>query len=163
MDTLVHAAFIGIGATLVMDLWGAVRRPLFGFAPLDYALLGRWVGGIPRGQLSHTAIATSPRLPGERLIGWAAHYLIGITFAALLLVVAGDDWRMRPTLAPALLVGVGTVLAPFLIMQPAMGAGLAGARTPRPAMTRLQSLLTHTIYGLGLYLAAWLEHALLAR
>lgn len=163
MDPLIHALPIGVGATLLMDLWGVVRQPLFGFARLDYALLGRWVGGIPRGRLRHDAIARSPRLPGERLIGWTAHYLIGITFAALLLVVVGAEWRARPTLAPALLVGVGTVLAPFLIMQPAMGAGVAGARTPRPAITRLQSLLTHAIYGVGLYLAAWLEHALLAR
>ena len=41
MDLLIHALPIGVGATLLMDLWGAVRRPLFGFARLDYALLGR--------------------------------------------------------------------------------------------------------------------------
>jgi hypothetical protein len=39
-------------------------------------------------------------------------------------------------------------------MQPAMGHSLA----PRPGAARLQALLTHTIYGLGLYLAGWLDH-----
>ena len=36
-------------------------------------------------------------------------------------------------------------------MQPGMGAGIAASRTPRPAAARVQSLLTHAIFGLGLY------------
>jgi hypothetical protein len=39
-------------------------------------------------------------------------------------------------------------------MQPGMGAGLAGSRTPNPVATRARNLATHTVYGLGLYLAA---------
>ncbi len=90
------------------------------------------------------------------------HYLIGISFAAMLLAIWGIDWLRQPTIVPALLVGVGTTAAPLFIMQPAMGAGFAASRTPRPTAARLQSLLTHTIYGLGLYVAGWLDHALFA-
>jgi hypothetical protein len=54
-----------------------------------------------------------------------------------------------------LLVGVGTVAAPFLVMQPAMGGGFAASRSPRPGRARLQSLLTHAVFGLGLYATAW--------
>ena len=61
----------------------------------------------------------------------------------------------RPTLGPALAVGIGTVAAPFFLMQPGMGAGIAASRTPRPNAARLQSLLTHAVFGLGLYVAAW--------
>jgi Protein of unknown function (DUF2938) len=42
-------------------------------------------------------------------------------------------------------------------MQPGMGAGIAASRTPRPGAARVQSLLTHAIFGLGLYAAAWLQ------
>jgi hypothetical protein len=38
-------------------------------------------------------------------------------------------------------------------MQPGMGAGIAASRAPRPNAARLQSLVTHTIFGLGLYVA----------
>ena len=62
---------------------------------------------------------------GERLLGPAVHYLIGSGFAALLLGVWGLGWLGRPTLVPALVVGIGTVGAPLLVMQPAMGAGIA--------------------------------------
>jgi hypothetical protein len=52
-------------------------------------------------------------------------------------------------------VGIGTVAAPFFLMQPGMGAGIAASRTPRPNAARLQSLLTHAVFGLGLYITAW--------
>jgi hypothetical protein len=73
----------------------------------------------------------------------------------LLLAVWGLDWVRHPTLGPALIVGVGSVAAPFLLVQPGMGAGIAASRTPRPAVARLQSLATHAIFGLGLYIAGW--------
>jgi len=88
---------------------------------------------------------------GEPLIGWTAHYLIGVSFAAILPGIWGTEWIHRPTIGPALVVGIGTVAAPFLVMQPGMGAGIAASRTPRPASARLQSLLMHAVFGLGLY------------
>jgi hypothetical protein len=51
-------------------------------------------------------------------------------------------------------VGLVTILAPWLVMQPAMGAGIAGSRSPNPTATRLRNLGTHTVYGMGLYAAA---------
>jgi Protein of unknown function (DUF2938) len=65
-------------------------------------------------------------------------------------------------ITPALLVGIGTVAAPFLLMQPGMGAGIAASRTPRPAAARVQSLLTHFIFGVGLYGAGWIANLLYA-
>ena len=55
---------------------------------------------------------------------------------------------------PALAVGMGTVAAPLLVMQPAMGAGIASSRTPTPVKNCLRSLANHTVFGAGLYLAA---------
>ena len=65
-----------------MDLWTLARSRLFGIASLDYRLVGRWLLWLPRGRLRHHSIASSPPMPGERWIGWTAHYLIGIAFAA---------------------------------------------------------------------------------
>lgn len=153
---LLHALPIGLGATLLMDLWVLLRRRLFGLPALDYALVGRWLLYLPRGRFCHRPITASAPLPGEGLVGWSAHYAIGIAFAALLPLFWGLDWIRTPTLAPALIVGLGSVAAPFLLMQPGMGAGLFARRLPRPWAARLQSLLTHGVFGLGLYAAAWL-------
>ena len=121
---------IGLCATLVMDAWSWLRQPLLGVAPPNYAMVGRWLLHMRHGQFRHTAIAASPAMPGEKAVGWLAHYLTGLAFAGILLGIAGQSWIEQPTLGPALLVGIGTVAAPFLLMQPGMGAGMAASRTP---------------------------------
>ena len=155
MDYLAYTLLTGVGATAVMDLWAIVRKRLLGIPPPNYGLVGRWLAHMPRGRFRHDSIAAARPAHGERLIGWTAHYLIGISFAGILLGIRGLAWIHHPTIGPALIVGIGTVAAPFLVMQPAMGAGIAASRTPRPAAARLQSLVTHAIFGLGLYAAGW--------
>lgn len=149
------ALLIGAGATAFLDVSALVRRQLFGTALPDYALVGRWLAHMRHGRFHHDAIAATPHVRGERLIGWIAHYLIGIAFAAVLLVLWGANWAHHPTPVPALIVGIGSVAAPFLLMQPGMGAGIAASRTPHPGAARLRSLVTHTIFGIGLYAAGW--------
>jgi hypothetical protein len=155
MNYLVCTLLIGAGATVVMDIWAVARKRLLGIPSLDYALVGRWLVHAMRGRFQHDRIAASPAVPRERAIGWTAHYLIGIAFAAVLLAIWGLDWARHPTIGPALIVGIGSVAAPFLVMQPGMGAGIAASRTPRPSAARLQSIVTHAIFGLGLYGAGW--------
>lgn len=161
VDFATSAVLIGAGATIVMDVWGIVRKRLLGIPSLGYALVGRWLGHLTSGRLRHDRIAASPPVAGERAIGWAAHYLIGIGFAGVLLAIFGLAWARQPSIAPALIVGIGSVAAPFLVMQPATGAGIAASRTPRPWAARLQSVLTHAVFGVGLYAAGWLAHLLL--
>ena len=148
---LVSALLIGAGATAVMDMWAIVRKRLQGVPLPDYALIGRWLAYMPRGRFHHDPIAASPPITGERIIGWVAHYAIGIAFAGILLAIWGIEWADRPTIAPALIVGLGSVAAPFLLMQPGMGAGIASRRTPHPTIARLRSLITHFVFGVGLY------------
>jgi hypothetical protein len=116
-------------------------------------LLGRWIGHFPRGRFLHERIASAEPVVGEGLLGWFAHYAIGVTFALLLLAIWGVEWVRSPTILPALLVGIGTIVAPWFVMQPAMGAGIAGSRTPNPMATRLRNLGTHAVYGVGLFIA----------
>lgn len=151
---MIDAILIGAGATAFLDLWSAARARLFGGPKPDYALVGRWLAHMTRGRLFHDAISRSAPVCGEAAIGWIAHYLIGIAFAAVLLF-AFPGWAREPALFPALLVGIGSVAAPFLVMQPGMGAGLAARRTPDPRAARLRSLTTHAVFGFGLYAAGW--------
>ncbi|MEO7386987.1 MAG: DUF2938 domain-containing protein [Gammaproteobacteria bacterium] len=158
MNVLPCMLITGVGATALMDLWGIARKPLLGIPAPDYGLVGRWLAHMTRGRFRHDSMAKVPPVRGERVLGWTAHYLIGIAFAAVLTGIWGPAWLQRPTLVPALIVGIGAVAAPFLLMQPGMGAGIAASRTPRPAAARLQSVITHAIFGLGLYASGWLAH-----
>jgi hypothetical protein len=145
---------MGVTAAALMDAWGLLLRRGFGVPTLDYALLGRWIGHLAHGRFAHRRIAAADPVPGERPIGWLAHYGIGVGFAALLLVVVRLAWARTPSVWPALAIGLGTIVAPWFVMQPGMGAGIAGSRPPNPTATRLRNLATHTVYGLGLYLGA---------
>jgi hypothetical protein len=131
-----HAAMIGAGATALMDVWGVLRRKLFGVPVANYGLVGRWLAYLPRGRFFHDPIAATSPVRGEEAMGWIAHYLIGMAFAVLLLTMVGLDWVRQPRLVPALLIGI------------------AARRAPNPAMARLHSLVTHAVFGLGLYLTA---------
>jgi hypothetical protein len=159
-EYLKYAILIGTGATAVTDLWAAARKRLSGVAAPDYGLVGRWLAHMTRGRFRHEKIAASPPVRGERAIGWIAHYAIGIAFASVLLAIFGLGWARHPTIIPALIVGISSVAVPFLLMQPGMGAGIAASRTPDPSAARMRSILTHTVFGLGLYVAAWLTSVL---
>lgn len=151
-DTI-QVLLIGIGATAVMDGWLMLLKRL-GVQTLNMAFIGRWVGHLARGRIAHAAIGKATPIAGERALGWLTHYAIGIAFGILPVAIAGSAWLQHPTLLPAVLAGSGTVIAPLLVMQPAMGLGIAASRTPTPLRNCLRSLANHTVFGLGLYVSA---------
>jgi hypothetical protein len=153
LQDLLFIALIGIGATAFMDLWLVLLKRL-GVPTLNLAFVGRWVGHLLRGRWQHDAISKSPPVRAELIIGWLVHYAIGIAFAGVLVSVVGMAWMRSPKLLPALVIGVVTVVAPLFVMQPAMGAGIASSRTPAPLKNCLRSVINHTVFGAGLYLAA---------
>jgi len=153
---MLAAMVIGVGATLFIDLWALFLRQALRIRSLDYCLLGRWVLHMPAGRVVHENIAATPARKHECRVGWTAHYSIGVAFALLFGILAPEGWLQRPTLLPALLFGIATVVVPFLTMQPSFGLGIAASRTSAPNRARLKSLMTHTVFGLGLYVWAYL-------
>ncbi|WOF74369.1 DUF2938 domain-containing protein [Parvibaculaceae bacterium PLY_AMNH_Bact1] len=153
-DFLLAAGTIGVGATLVMDLWALFLSKAFNIPSLNYAMVGRWIGHIPRGRIVHTNISDALPVSSEHALGWAAHYAIGVLFAGLLIFIWGINWTVTPTPIPALAIGLGTLAAPFFVLQPGMGAGIAASKTPAPNIARLRSLSAHMSFGAGLYLSA---------
>jgi hypothetical protein len=146
---------LGIIATALLDLWALARKTLSGAAMPDYAMVGRWVGHMFEGRFRHDSIAHARPVQFESLLGWGVHYATGIVFAWILMMLSGAKWLCEPALLPALVVGVGSVAAPYLLLQPGMGLGIAASRAPRPKVARLRSLMTHTVFGLSLYIAGW--------
>lgn len=155
LQDTVRIALIGTGATALLDVWTMLLQRM-GVRTLDFALVGRWIGHWPRGVFVHTAIARAAPVKGELALGWLFHYATGIAFAALLAGIAGSHWLRSPSAGPAIGVGVATVVAPWFLMQPAMGSGFAASKTPTPGMNRIRSLANHAVFGLGLYSTALL-------
>ncbi|MFN7990129.1 MAG: DUF2938 family protein [Thermoanaerobaculia bacterium] len=154
LDLVLGVAVVGVGATLVMDLWNLFLKAAFGIPSLDLCLLGRWVGHMPAGTFRHERIGSAAPKAGECVIGRVAHYGIGVGLAAALALLTSGECLLHPAILPALFFGLVTVVFPFFLMQPALGLGLASARTPDPARARVKSLMSHAAFGLGLYVAA---------
>jgi hypothetical protein len=145
---------IGLGATLTTDVWSLFIKHIFKITSPNYCLVGRWLRYMPEGIVWHPNIVSASRKSAECSVGWIAHYVIGIVFAITFSAFVNDSWFLRPTMMPAICFGLGTVLMPFFIMQPAFGLGWAASRTPNPVQARLRSLMTHAAFGVGLYLFA---------
>jgi hypothetical protein len=151
---ILGAAAIGVGASLLMDAWNLLLKRAVGIPSLSYRLLGRWLLHMPEGTFSHVSISAAPQMRFECPAGWLAHYSIGVAFALVFLALQSGDWLAHPTPLPALLYGIATVVFPLFIMQPALGLGIAASKMPKPYQARLKSLVTHTVFGIGLYLCA---------
>jgi hypothetical protein len=148
---LFGAIVVGVGATLFMDLWALFLKNALRIPSPDYCMVGRWLCHMPEGTFRHSSIATAPRKRSECTVGWIAHYVIGVAYALAFVVLVSGSWLRGPTLLPALLFGVGTVVAPFLLMHPSFGFGIAASKTLDPARARAKSLMAHAAYGVGLY------------
>ena len=152
--TILAGGIIGMSATLLMDLWNLFLKRAFQIPSLNYCLLGRWLGHMPLGIFRHLSIAAAAPRPLECQLGWVAHYSIGISLAVTFVLLAPASWLERPTVLPALLYGLGTVVFPFFVLQPSLGLGIASAHTPKPLQARLKSLGTHAVFGFALYICA---------
>lgn len=152
-QNLYAAIFIGVGATAVLDLW-LVGLKRLGVPTGSFALIGRWVAHMARGRFSHASIAKAEPVSNELAIGWFTHYAVGIAFATALVALQGAGWVQQPTFVPALLTGVATVALPLFVMQPAMGSGFAASKTPTPLKNCTRSVANHSVFGVGMYLAA---------
>lgn len=157
----IWSCLLGVGASLFMDAFSLIFHYWLDFKLRDYSLVGRWVGHMLQGQFVHESIRQSSVIPGEESIGWMLHFLVGGLFAYAFLKIKGVSWLYAPTVWPAIFFGVATIVFPFFIMQPSLGAGVAASGTPHPDWARLNSFIGHLLFGFGLYFMALLRLYLL--
>ncbi|EQC48686.1 PF11158 family protein [Bacteriovorax sp. BSW11_IV] len=152
---LASSLIVGLIATLFMDLWALIMSSFFNIKGLDYKILGRWISLMSKGHFKHNNILNMPAAVHEQLVGQMAHYIIGILFAGILIII-DVNCLVMPNLTLSLMIALLTLVAPFLIMQPCFGFGIAASKTQHPWHNRLKSLMAHIAYGIGLYLACHL-------
>ena len=151
---MLGAVVVGLGATLVMDACALLLARVASLPAANYCLVGRWLRHMPTGTFTHASIAAAAPQRAECAVGWIAHYVIGAAYALVLVALVSARWLAEPTVLPAVLFGIGSVIVPYLVMQPAFGLGIAASRTPRPTQARLRSLVAHALFGVGLYVSA---------
>jgi len=66
-EFVLHTSFIGVGATIVMDLWALLLKQL-GIPSLNFAFLGHWIGHLPDGQWTDESMTKA--IPIKVSCGW---------------------------------------------------------------------------------------------
>jgi hypothetical protein len=150
LDVFLRAVAIGIGATVLMDLWAIFLNKVFAQAKPNWAPVGRWVWHL-REKVFHDDIGQAAPYRHELALGWAFHYLVGIVYGIILVALAGAAWLAAPTFLPAFILGIVTVGAGWFLLAPGMGAGWAASKRPNPMQIRALNLVSHTVFALGLY------------
>jgi hypothetical protein len=147
-----QSVFIGILATITMDVLSVTALKLRLIAFLPPRLTGRWFASVARGRILHSDIGRVPPFNHEMAIALPMHYAVGIALALLYLLLI-SALRLSPrNLIVALAFALFTNILPWLLMFPAMGYGWFGTHGPPGTRLFLSSLITHCFYGVGLWI-----------
>ncbi len=150
-DIIWRGIVIGIGATVLMDIWAIVLHRFFGQSAANWAPVGRWFYHLKNGKVFHDSIANAAPYEHELALGWISHYVTGIVYGLALAIIMGPAWLAGPTFIPAWILGIVTVGAGWFLLQPGLGIGWAASKTPNPAKARAMNLIAHTVFAIGLY------------
>jgi hypothetical protein len=151
IELIWRGILIGIGATILMDLWAMMLHFAFGQPKPNWAPPGRWFRHLARGKLFHNSIAAAEPYEHELALGWIFHYLVGILYGVIFALIVGPAWFAAPTLLPAWVWGIVTIAGGWFLLQPGMGLGWAASKTPNPTKVRVLGLIAHTVFAIGLY------------
>jgi hypothetical protein len=158
-DIILRAALVGIGGTIVL---GSLCLP-------DAAHVRRTCDRLENGRpLAGPYVEVRVRSDkhragragaGRTCAGLDIPYVIGIAYGLLLVAIWGAGWLRQPGIAELLILALALLVLPYFVMMPGMGMGMAGSRTPKPNVTRLKSVIGHSMFGIGMYLTAGLMEA----
>lgn len=160
MNNTLQIIFMGVFATLVIDLWALMLKHGFKQQTTNWGMAGRWFAYLPRGVFIHSPIGKTESVKNEKLIGWSAHYAIGVIYAWMYILMTANVLNRQPDITTAVLFGLVTVVAPWLILQPGMGMGIFARKAPDPWIKRLTSLSVHTIFGVALFVGWWVVNGM---
>lgn len=145
MNTWARTFLLGIGATFLTDIWAILLR-FFGIKSSGLLIIGNWIANNLFGINVETTQAW--------VIGWIAHYFIGILFALLFVLIYKNEWFKSPNLYKSIFFGLITVVFPLFIAWPIMGLGFAFSKTSIQFILISKAIMLHLVYGLGIYLTS---------
>ncbi|KFZ38697.1 hypothetical protein HR45_04550 [Shewanella mangrovi] len=151
-NIILFCLLVGIGSTVILDIWVTVVEKVLGIPPTNWGIVGRWLLGIPKGKLVVDASDTSAPTFIEKALGWIFHYAIGIGYAVLIILFFGAGFIDNPTVLPIFVVGlVLSTLAGLAILMPGLGAGFMGRLLPEWTPMFIYLVVAHTVFSIGQY------------
>jgi hypothetical protein len=150
MNLILMVLTVGIFGTVVMDILNLFFARIGIISKIEVNAIGRMAVGWTHGRFFYKHPSEMDEVAHEVLIGYIAHYSIGIGLA--IPYIFGWDILIggNPSLIYAIVYGIATTVASWFFVYPTMGLGAFGLKSPEGFRAAFSSLANHLFYGLGL-------------
>ncbi len=156
-NIILFCLIVGVGSTIALDVWGVLVKTITKIPPTDWGIVGRWLIVIT--SVNFVLDQSKKNAPSliEKATGWVFHYLVGIAYAALILLIYGVGFIENPTVMPTVIVGVIlSTLAGLGILMPGLGGGFFARLIPNKFQTYAYIIVAHIIFAIAQFgFAVW--------
>lgn len=153
LDLAYTALITGIAGTIAMDLSNYAFSRVGLILKIDVAMIGRMAAGWAKGRFSYGNPSELKSVTHETLLGYLAHYVIGISLAVVYLAAWELSVDGPPSPYWATLYGFVTTAVSEFYVYPSMGLGVCGRRSPERLKAGLSPVVNHLFFGLGMGVA----------
>ena len=146
----------GLFATFIFDLFQSSLNYAYGIEKPKWNLLGRYFLGYKESKFIRKTLIDDEELDNELLWGYFFHYLIGIIYG-IVFVILNFLLFDYPSILLAYIFGFSTVLGAWCFLMPfAYNLGFFASKSEGRTYLLVQNLIAHFVFGTGLFIGLYI-------
>ena len=146
----------GLFATFIFDLFQSSLNYAYGIEKPKWNLLGRYFLGYKESKFIRKTLIDDEELDNELLWGYFFHYLIGIIYG-IVFVILNFLLFDYPSILLAYIFGFSTVLGAWCFLMPfAYTLGFFASKSEERTNLLVQNLIAHFVFGTGLFIGLYI-------
>ena len=146
----------GLFATFIFDLFQSSLNYAYGIEKPKWNLLGRYFLGYKESKFIRKTLIDDEELDNELLWGYFFHYLIGIIYG-IVFVILNFLLFDYPSILLAYIFGFSTVLGAWCFLMPfAYNLGFFASKSKGRTNLLVQNLIAHFVFGTGLFIGLYI-------
>ena len=146
----------GLFATFIFDLFQSSLKYAYGIEKPKWNLLGRYFLGYKESKFIRKTLIDDEELDNELLWGYFFHYLIGIIYG-IVFVILNFLLFDYPSILLAYIFGFSTVLGAWCFLMPfAYNLGFFASKSEGRTNLLAQNLIAHFVFGTGLFIGLYI-------
>ena len=146
----------GLFATFIFDLFQSSLKYAYGIEKPKWNLLGRYFLGYKESKFIRKTLIDDEELDNELLWGYFFHYLIGIIYG-IVFVILNFLLFDYPSILLAYIFGFSTVLGAWCFLMPfAYNLGFFASKSDKRTNLLIQNLIAHFVFGTGLFIGLYI-------
>ena len=146
----------GLFATFIFDLFQSSLKYAYGIEKPKWNLLGRYFLGYKESKFIRKTLVDDEKLDNELLWGYFIHYLIGIIYG-IVFVILNFLLFDYPSILLAYIFGFSTVLGAWCFLMPfAYNLGFFASKYDQRTNLLVQNLIAHFVFGTGLFIGLYI-------